>query len=317
MNDQTRTVTELAKPTDFLSREQITEFRTVVPWRATWLLAHCWLVILGTWIVCAIWPNPVTITIGVLVIGARQLGLGVLNHDAAHHTLYKNRRLNDWVAEWITNRPLFGATVVPYRVYHLDHHKYTQQPNDPDLGLSAPFPISKKSLARKMFRDLTGQTGWKQHTATIKGAFGKDPDPKARWARFMRRLGPNLLINLVFLAGFTAAGVWYLYFLLWVLPVFTWQLAISRIRNIGEHAAVPDDNDRLRNTRTTTAGLLTRAFIAPYYVNYHLEHHLLVSCPCYKLPAMHRTLIDKGLRDRMELKPSYWKMLDHATTAPA
>ena len=317
MNDQVRTVTELAKPTEYLSREQITFFRTVVPWRATWLLVHCWLVIIGTWVVCAIWPNPVTITLGVLVIGARQLGLGVLNHDAAHHTLFKNRRLNDWVAEWITNRPLFGATVVPYRTYHLDHHKYTQQPNDPDLGLSAPFPISKRSLARKMLRDLTGQTGWKQHVATIKGAFGKDPERSVRTRRFLRRLGPNILINIVFLSGFVATGVWYLYFLLWVLPAFTWLLTISRIRNIGEHAACPDDNDRLRNTRTTGAGWLTRALIAPYYVNYHLEHHLLVSCPCYKLPKMHRVLIDKGLRDKMELKPNYWSMLDHATSAAA
>ena len=31
------------------------------------------------------------------------------------------------------------------------------------------------------------------------------------------------------------------------------------------------------------AGLIERALIAPYFVNYHLEHHLLVSCPCYRL----------------------------------
>ena len=71
---------------------------------------------------------------------------------------------------------------------------------------------------------------------------------------------------------------------------------ISRIRNIGEHGAVPDNDDRLRNTRTTHAGFLERALIAPYFVNYHLEHHLLVSCPCYRLPKAHALLIRERLR---------------------
>ena len=85
----------------------------------------------------------------------------------------------------------------------------------------------------------------------------------------MARLGPNIAINLIFLTAFSLAGVWYLYFLLWVVPSLTWYRLVVRIRNIGEHAVVPDDDDRLRNTRTTTANLLERAFIAPYNVQYH------------------------------------------------
>jgi fatty acid desaturase len=49
---------------------------------------------------------------------------------------------------------------------------------------------------------------------------------------------------------------------------------VARLRSIAEHAVVPDDDDPLRNTRTTAAGPLARAFLAPYWVNYHLEHHL-------------------------------------------
>ncbi len=47
-----------------------------------------------------------------------------------------------------------------YRPYHLKHHRFTQQSEDPDLGLSAPFPITKRSLLRKLVRDLTGQTAY-------------------------------------------------------------------------------------------------------------------------------------------------------------
>ena len=62
-----------------------------------------------------------------------------------------------------------------------------------------------------------------------------------------------------------------IYTLLWVVPSLTWYRLVVRIRNIGEHAVVPDDDDRLRNTRTTTANWLERAFIAPYNVQYHLN----------------------------------------------
>ena len=66
-------------------------------------------------------------------------------------------------------------------------------------------------------------------------------------------------------------------------------MVITRIRNIAEHAVVPDSNDPLRNTRTTEASLIERAFIAPYFVNYHLEHHLMFYVPCYNLPRLHRS----------------------------
>ena len=44
-----------------------------------------------------------------------------------------------------------------------------------------------------------------------------------------------------------------MYFVLWILPAFTWNRFVVRLRNIGEHAVVPDNDDRLRNTRTTLA----------------------------------------------------------------
>lgn len=307
----------LQRPTDFLAREEIERLRHINPWWSAWQIVHCWGTILAVWVVCSIWPNPLTVVLGVIIVGARQLGLGIINHDAAHFLLFRNRRVNDWAAQWFTLRPLLGSTVDGYRKYHLNHHRYTQQANDPDLGLSAPFPITRASFYRKVLRDLTGQTGWKQQSAAVRAAFGAPGEPVVvRVAKGMRRYGPNLAINAVFFTGFAVTGPWYLYVLLWVVPNLTWQPFISRIRNIGEHAAVPDDDDRLRNTRTTLANRLERLFIAPYFVNYHLEHHLLVSCPSYRLPAMHRALMARGLGPRMELQPNYLAMLRCAVSKP-
>ena len=104
-------------------------------------------------------------------------------------------------------------------------------------------------------------------------------------------------------AGLAAAGYWWLYPVMWLLPLATWYQLISRIRNIAEHAVVPDNDDPLRNTRTTYANLMERLLLAPYWVNYHLEHHLFMFVPCWRLPAAHRALIAAGRRNEMELQP--------------
>lgn len=297
------------------TREEIRALSKKRPYMGFLLIAHCWMMIFAIWTLAVLFPHPLVWLLAVPLMGARQLGLAILNHEGAHYLLCKNRRLNDWLSDWVLNRPLFGASVVPYRKYHFRHHHKTQQEDDPDLPLSAPFPISRASLMRKVWRDLSGQTGWKQRSEIIRGVLFREGRLRPLYA--LMRLGPNLLINLVFLAGFALAGYWYLYFLLWVLPNLTWMQLITRIRNIGEHAAVPDNDDRLRNTRTTYAGFLTRLFIAPYWVNYHLEHHLLVSCPCYRLPEAHRLLLAKGLGPDMEIRPGYISMLRHATDLEA
>jgi fatty acid desaturase len=112
----------------------------------------------------------------------------------------------------------------------------------------------------------------------------------------------------------TIAGQWHLFFLLWVVPYFTWFPMVTRIRNIAEHAMVPDNDDPFRNARTTRANLAWRALVAPYWVNYHVEHHLLMYIPCYRLARFHRLLMAKGHGDRMELRPGYLPVLGLATS---
>ena len=109
------------------------------------------------------------------------------------------------------------------------------------------------------------------------------------------------------------AGVWWAYPLLWLVPLLTWMMVITRIRNIAEHAVVLDADDPLRNTRTTRASLIERAFIAPYFVNYHLEHHLLMYVPCYNLPKLHAILMRGRYASSMEVQPGYREVLRLAT----
>jgi len=303
-------MTARAQPT--LSPEQDAYLRGRSDWMGAYLVLHAWGVIALAMAFFIAWPNPLSFVIAVVVIGGRQLGLAILMHDAAHRALFKNTQLNDTLGAFLCGWPV-GASLALYRPYHLSHHRHTQQKDDPDLILSAPFPITRQSFWRKMRRDILGITGYQRRMEAFRYEMGSDP---SRWQRLKKLAHAEkyfALSNLVILAVTTAAGVWWAYFVLWLLPLMTWYQVISRIRNIAEHAVVGDNNDRLRNTRTTLTHWGMRAVLAPYWVNYHLEHHLFVFTPCWKLPEAHRMLIDQGFGSRMELAQGYLQVLRKAT----
>ena len=298
--------------TDLLDRETLAELRQRSSLMGLALIFHAWIIIVSAMALFFFFPNPVTFILAVMLIGARQLGLAILMHDAAHNALMPNNKLNDIVSDMFCAFPLLARTV-PYRRYHLQHHMRTQQEDDPDLILSAPFPITRKSFIRKMIRDLTGQTAYQQRKAQFKNALDSKGLPlKARGMFFWSRLGPAIIANLVIFGLCAALFHWSFYLMFWLRPFFTYHMAITRIRNIAEHAVVPDNDDPFRNARTTKAGWLARLFLAPYWVNYHVEHHLLMYIPCWQLPATQKALKARGLAERMELAPSYLSVLRKA-----
>ncbi|WP_304219492.1 fatty acid desaturase, partial [Phenylobacterium aquaticum] len=62
---------------------------------------------------------------------------------------------------------------------------------------------------------------------------------------------------------------------------------------------------------------LARAMMAPYYVNYHCEHHMFMHLPCYRLPEAHRLLAAKGVTRHMLYEPGgYRAVLKLAAAKP-
>ena len=292
-----------ARPEDFFTPAQWQALQQRSPWRGLWLVVHCWGVIGAAMLVGARWP--LLIPLCVVVVGTRQLGLAILMHDAAHALLHPSRRVNDWVGHW-----LCSASLRDYRPYHLQHHRYVQQAEDPDLVLSAPFPISRASFRRKAVRDLTGQTFYKQRLQPLWRRGGPN-----RAQLFAARDRHFLVANGLGFAVFAAAGWWWVWLLMWALPMATWLPFVTRVRNIAEHAMVPvDQPDPLRQARTTLAGWAERALVAPYWVNFHSEHHLFTQLPCWQLPRAHALLHAAGTTARMEVQAGYVTVLKLATS---
>ncbi|HEY5071589.1 MAG TPA: fatty acid desaturase family protein [Caulobacteraceae bacterium] len=281
-------------------------------WKGLALVIHCWAVIFAAGAVALVWP--ITIPLAVVVIGARQLGLAILMHDAAHGALHPNLALNDFVGEW-----LCGGGLASYRAYHLQHHKYAQQAEDPDLVLSAPFPITRASLRRKIVRDLTGQTWFKQRFGGFIARLKARQRGESVWpiiAGELRRQRRWLIFNGVAIAAFSAAGYPWAWFAVWLLPRATWFQLVTRMRNIAEHALVAkDEPDPLRHARTTHANLIERALIAPYFVNYHCEHHMFMHVPCWNLPRLRRLLDRDHVTPRMEGSGGYLAVLNAVSQA--
>lgn len=281
------------------------------------MVLHCWAVI-ALAMAAAIW-QPILIILAVPIIGARQLGLAVLMHEAAHGGLTRNKTINDFIGHWFAGAPI-GGSLKAYRPYHLQHHKYAQQPEDPDLILSAPFPITQTSLKRKIVRDLTGQTFFKQRYNQLSNAMGLNIRPGKSAGNRMQAAReaavPYLVTNIAILLFLTVIGYWWAFFVLWLLPMATWNMMVTRLRNIAEHAVVPDHNDPMRHARTTNTTLLERVFLAPYWVNYHCEHHMFMHLPFYRLAEAHALLEQKGVTDRMEVQESYWRVLKSAASKP-
>lgn len=281
-----------------------------------WLVLHCWGVIALAMAAGIVWP--ILIPLCIAIIGTRQLGLAILMHEAAHGGLSSNRSVNDWLGQWLCAVPV-GADLTVYRPYHLSHHKYAQQPEDPDLVLSAPFPVSPASLRRKIIRDLTGQTFFKQRVLFALRSSSPTGDRAKDNVEGVvvtgKSVAPFLLVNAAMLAGLTLAGVWWAYVVLWLLPLATWFPMVTRIRNIAEHACVEGSaDDAFRAARTTRADWLERAFIAPYWVNFHAEHHLFMHVPCWRLAKLHRAVREKPEGGRMEVADGYGAVLRQATS---
>ena len=305
-------VASRAKPEDFFNAEEWRALTARSSWKGLLLVTHCWAVIGAAMAMGFIWP--ITIPLAVLVIGTRQLGLFVLMHDGAHAIMHKNRKVNDWVATW-----LCSGTLRQYRPYHLQHHRFVQQSEDPDLVLSAPFPITRASLARKVVRDLTGQTFIKQRFGHIVQRIEARSAGESALALFSEEVAKDrrfLIGNALGFLLFAAAGFWWVWLLMWLLPMMTWLPLVFRVRNIAEHALViKDESDPLRHARTTHANFVERLLVAPYWVNYHGEHHMFTSIPCWNLTKAHHLLRRRGVTTRMEMQPGYVSLLKLASAA--
>ncbi|HVH97482.1 MAG TPA: fatty acid desaturase family protein [Enhygromyxa sp.] len=317
--------------TDYLDAAEIRELTTASDAHGFAALLTTWMMIAASFAVVAWHPSVLTVIVALIVLGGRQLALAILMHEAAHRSLFRTRRLNLVLGEWLCAAPVWGS-LERYRKHHLRHHAHTNTDADPDLGLITPFPITRASLLRKFARDLLGLTGLRRVLGLLAIDFGLLSYTASTGARRLdqtgrsvgdviacgaRNFGPVLISNATLALLLRASGHGSLYFL-WVGAYLTTFSLFVRVRAIAEHACTQRSVDPFAefgsNTRTTRAGLLARITVAPHNVNFHLEHHLLPTVPQHSLARMHRMLSQRGALDSQNVALSYLDTLRLVTS---
>jgi len=270
-----------------LTREEIREFSQLdsVKFTAAALL-ECGLIAAAIWI-SETWWNPLLYVLAVIVIGSRINGLGALMHDAAHYRGYAYRPLNDFVGELLALPT--SSSMAGYRNTHFAHHRELNSENDPDwrrnLGLEEyEFPAPPARMLKHIVQYLSGLK-----TGTAVFGFHKNKETRDIPAAIARA---RLFFFATLLLASIVMGFWKLLVLYWLIPLLTVFLAIRYIRSVAEHYAVEHENV-LNESRTVLAPTWELWLIAPWGLNYHLEHHLFPGVPCFRLGELHRLLMTR------------------------
>ena len=294
---------------DVLSAPEIERITRRSNAKGAWAILCQWLGVVAIFVFVAVWTNPLTVIIGILLLGGRQLGFGILQHECGHKTLFSAPQLNQLVGDWLVSPPGL-SNMNAYMRSHYPHHRLAGTHDDPDLSNYRAYPVSRTRLRRKLLRDITGQTGIRTIRFIGRNIRHLNVLDTENRNCTLRGIVANLLMLFV-LVSFSEGWL----YLMWPAAIIFVQPLVSRIRQIAEHAAVPDlyNLDARQNTRTVYGSWLSRLMICPHHVNYHLEHHLLPSVPKYNLALMHRLLKDKGYYDGVYFPRGYVELLRHVS----
>jgi fatty acid desaturase len=260
------------------------ELRRIPNLRNVGNVASCWVQSVGV-IALAVWiGNPITWVLAFLLMGRAFALFAILSHEAAHRTLFSNRRANDWVGRWLLAYPAF-VPLDGYRRSHMAHHRDEMGPEEPDISLYARYPIPQDSLRRKLTRDAFFISGWKNLKGLLFALKSDGARPIA-----LRILGAQLVL----FVAFTLAGYPLLYPLLWLAPWMTVWRVINRLRSIAEHGGMVRSADRRETTHHVRQGWLPRFWMVPFNTGWHLAHHVDIGVPFQHLPALHDELVTAG-----------------------
>jgi len=303
--------------------ELVRSLSVVNGYRTTAYLMLQWGVIVASLATAAYMDHWLVYVLSLLVLASRMQALGVMLHDGAHWLLFRNRRVNDAVCDLFIAFPL-GMSTTLYRKTHFRHHRYTNTSEDQDLAAQKEefewyqWPKSRRECAWVIFRSTFGLN---THRAWILFKHW------APWNNFRSPDFPNqsrvlYVLSMIGVYGFfawslqTNARVTLILMAVYMVSGYTVLNLINRLRATAEHLGTPGTHE-LNDTRTVLPSLVERFFIAPYGVNFHLEHHLFPSVPGYRLGRLHRELMkDDEFRREAHITKHYTGVIRELMASP-
>ena len=288
---------------------EVRRLSKVSNWRSVANIAWQWVLIFAAGTLAVQTGHWAAWILAILVIGSRQQALGILVHDATHYLLFTNRTVNDIVSDLFAGFPVNISTTL-YRSTHYPHHRYTNTPDDPDYEYQVTDPDWQWPKTR-----------WEAVKVLLKSMFiiniRSAIKVANRWAPGMNLFTPItpayplrarilfVTVTITVYAVLIYTGLIWKALILWMVPALTVVNLTNRMRAMAEHIVVPGTHE-LNTTRTVIPNLLERLFISPLGINYHIEHHVFPSVPCYNVPKLHKLLMqDPWYRATAHLNRGY------------
>lgn len=275
-----------------------------------WLdLARTWLVIVAALSVFAFAPSFPVFVICFVVVAAQQYALLILMHDGQHSLLHRRREMNNLISKWLIGAPC-GTPFFSSQKQHLTHHRTlgssTEDPAFQFYCYGEPSPkVSAGGLAMHFVKVILVS----RFTYSLKGKSTTATPAKKSPANMLREYGPIFLAQGIIFLCFYLAGIWWGYFLLWVLPLITLVSFFDAFRQFAEHASPAFDSQAGSRLISTRSNAFERFFFAPFGMNFHAEHHLFPFVPYSRLPELSQLLRGSVEADKIHWRSSYFSSL--------
>jgi fatty acid desaturase len=207
-------------------------------------------------------------------------------HETAHRTAFRTRWLNAAFGRFIG--VLIFRPYDNYRVYHWEHHRFTQDPDrDPELSFPKPrspggyvLTLTGLPYLRRRFADMLALTA---------GRADRPWMPANERRRLIIEARTHLAIYLAVAATSGALGSPAV-LIVWFLPFLVGQVFMQPYL-LAEHTGCAQTRDSFSNTRTTLTVALVRLFA--WNMPYHAEHHAYPAVPFHALPRLHARVQDR------------------------
>ncbi len=253
--------------------------------------------------VCVAWGRAPWYALAALIAAHGTFFAFLLNgfHELVHGTVFKSKWLNALFLDVFSF--LSWNNPVAFRASHTQHHLNTLHPPY-DLEVVLPIQLTPMGFVLSAVIDFIGLFGIARDTVPL--AFGhihgewqlalfpeahrQSRQRLVRWARIL------LIGHALVVAASAVTGLWQIAVVVTAARFYGgWlQWLCNNTQHIGLQDNVPDFRLCCRTIR-----LNPFVRFLYFHMNFHTEHHMYASVPCYKLGRLHRTIAH-------ELPPSKW-----------
>ena len=253
--------------------------------------------------------NWVLMVVGLYLHGMIYGHFGAGIHELTHNTVFASKRLNRAV---IT---LFGLLHWPYNPYfyrasHVHfHHRYTLHQNSDGEDVPNYVELNGKTLFllffnvlhfKSLFQSLARlftlkpiSKGWRMRGYPLdpweKFILEKAPEDEKRDIHRMAVM--SLVFQVLFVTACILSGYWFLIVLITLAPFYGPGIH-GFMCGVHQHANCEANHPDFRKS-CGDATLDPISSILFWHMEYHIEHHMFASIPCYRLKAFGAFVADQ------------------------